>query len=1468
MNTRPLKASLLLLGLPALISSALAGSATFDFNTDPSGILSVFGNAVWRPTGGVGNTGYMSITDAANGRSGTIVFDDLDAGGIVNSFTFSCDLRTGGGTNDPADGYSVNFARESDPVIASGSGFPIAPEEGTGTGISVILDEYDNGGGDVIGVSVRVDGVQINQTSLPTKNGNAADTTSLQTGPASRPVDVNFNVADHTFVNLNVKLDPDGTLDVNYKGVPILSNFATTYFPSAGRLVFAGRTGDANSNHHVDNISITTTTATLPVISSATLTPLSFNAVVTDSAISIIDATKPVVVKINGNTVAASVSKTGSQTSLSFTGAPPNFFPSGVSPLVITATDTNNNPLTLNGNLVVAAYSTLNSAWAAAPGQVNTANQTFLARVHQIGFARDAVDSNILPYPERQIQNGYWDTATGAVAANLTQPAGQESIISGVLNWDEAAGTQGNFSGETLIPGIPGTTSSTDNIVGEIFTWLQLPAGVTRFGVNSDDGFTLSIGSSPLDVFRKSTAGVFSGGRGASDTLFDIAVPTAGLYPVRLLWWEGGGGANLEFFTVKPDNTKVLINDTIDVDSIKAFHEGVPAKPSIHAIAPFPSAKSINKHPLLIELVDGVASVNDASIAITIDGSPITPTVTNSGLSTNINYLPPSGKWPAGTHTVSLTYLDSAATSRTETWNFSVDGNNYVWKGNATTVPNILDPSNWVGDVPTNDGTNINLGFGDTLGFATGSFYIPDDSGRQINVANGARIFIENGGGNKTIDARVNMEGTGTDTNGAFYISGGDWGKPQNLFLTNDAKATATGQRFRIDGAANRLDLNGKTLTIRGNNEFNLVNTNAYNTSGVIDTSILTGFEGQTRLDPNITVKTGPNVLVTSWDGRSARREAKFELGSNSIIETRLRDQDLTYTNEIKVATGNLAILKPTIQNNGAEAGNGVDMRLNIMGKLTGGGTFRAEGDGTLVLSGSNDNTGGTNLAMAGTGKVVAAGNNSLGTAPVTVTNPSSVQLTNAGGLEYRDANAANAAISGSSTVINPVLSGLHSYQAYGNTRWAYTGKIRNPQGTNVLYSFAEQYDDQAYLVIDGDTANPVLNNTQWENVSTGQVSLSPGEHDIMVTVFDGGGGAGPNTGNGGAFPDWNTNKAIAYSTNFALGGATTNAVDYNKLGDGWEVYQGEDRSYANGFILNADLTLSTELMNGYDATVSGPITGTVGNLTIVGETPLSGTASDQLILSGTSTYTGTTTLTAARVLVTGNNTAATGNVSVTPGSVLGGTGTIGGATTVQGSLSPGVVGIGTLNVANSVVWEGGGDAWKYQVGAGNTSDLVNITGDFVKVGSSTHTFDFQNTGGTGTYKLVQWTGTTAFTAANFSATGLYAGNTGTFQIIGKALFLNLTGPAPGSTGYTSWAATAFPVGTPAGDRDPSDDPDGDGLTNLMEYALNTTPGVANAGPVPEIVTVGPSKFLQVRWTRPNDRTDITTIGQVSTNLT
>src|SRR5262249_51752463 len=140
------------LGLSMLPVPSHAGSASYDFQSDPSAVLTLFGSAAWTPTGG-NPGGYLLITPSQGSQSGTIVFKDFDNGLVVNAFTFSCDLMIGDGSDSPADGFSINFARENDPVLVNqdGTGFSgidggsNMPEEGTATGLSIGFDAYQNG---------------------------------------------------------------------------------------------------------------------------------------------------------------------------------------------------------------------------------------------------------------------------------------------------------------------------------------------------------------------------------------------------------------------------------------------------------------------------------------------------------------------------------------------------------------------------------------------------------------------------------------------------------------------------------------------------------------------------------------------------------------------------------------------------------------------------------------------------------------------------------------------------------------------------------------------------------------------------------------------------------------------------------------------------------------------------------------------------------------------------------------------------------------------------------------------------------------------------------------------------------------------------------------------------------------------------------------------------------------------------
>jgi hypothetical protein len=49
-------------------------------------------------------------------------------------------------------------------------------------------------------------------------------------------------------------------------------------------------------------------------------------------------------------------------------------------------------------------------------------------------------------------------------------------------------------------------------------------------------------------------------GKGATDVQFPVFVQQAGIYPLRLTYWQGNGGGNCEFFTVTGPN-RVLINN-------------------------------------------------------------------------------------------------------------------------------------------------------------------------------------------------------------------------------------------------------------------------------------------------------------------------------------------------------------------------------------------------------------------------------------------------------------------------------------------------------------------------------------------------------------------------------------------------------------------------------------------------------------------------------------------------------------------------------------------------------------------------------------------------------------------------------------------------------------------------------------------------------------------------------------------
>jgi hypothetical protein len=135
-------------------------------------------------------------------------------------------------------------------------------------------------------------------------------------------------------------------------------------------------------------------------------------------------------------------------------------------------------------------------------------------------------------------------------------------------------------------------------------------------------------------------------------------------------------------------------------------------------------------------------------------------------------------------------------------------------------------------------------------------------------------------------------------------------------------------------------------------------------------------------------------------------------------------------------------------------------------------------------------------------------------------------------------------------------------------------------------------------------------------------------------------------------------------------------------------------------------------------------------------------------------------------------------SASVSAGGALAGAGTLAsaGGLSVDGAISPGAGGIGTLSVDGDVTWNwNAGSAWRFDLGADNTSDLLRITGSFERgiiAGGEKFTFDFRGADVIGTFVLVSWAESPAtnFTTDDFQATNLGGGREAVFVIDGNRL--------------------------------------------------------------------------------------------------
>ena len=76
---------------------------------------------------------------------------------------------------------------------------------------------------------------------------------------------------------------------------------------------------------------------------------------------------------------------------------------------------------------------------------------------------------------------------------------------------------------------------------------------------------------------------------------------------------------------------------------------------------PAPRQVNVTSPTLQIDLSDGTTTtVADASIALSFDGSPVTPVKTRNGSVVTVTYTPTGLRFPGEHHTASLSFTNSA----------------------------------------------------------------------------------------------------------------------------------------------------------------------------------------------------------------------------------------------------------------------------------------------------------------------------------------------------------------------------------------------------------------------------------------------------------------------------------------------------------------------------------------------------------------------------------------------------------------------------------------------------------------------------------------------------------------------------------------------------------------------------------------------------------------------------------------
>jgi hypothetical protein len=287
-------------------------------------------------------------------------------------------------------------------------------------------------------------------------------------------------------------------------------------------------------------------------------------------------AAPPIQLKLDGALVSPPPTITplgGGQTSVTYPGGT-SLLASGAHIYTLTYAD-NLGATYTNDILFETPYTTFPASFALPPGSGITRGLTW--RTVSASTEATNLDSTI-SRAVAQLNGTLTNADTGLP---YTNSATLGTNADGSFNVDTVSFVDSGSppAGWPVFTSFPGLDFPPDKwFSGEGLLYLDLPAGYYRAGVNSDDGFEVNLLPPQGVPGAPIVLGEFDGGRGAANTFFDFLVQKSGLYPFQLIYFQSGGFASCQFFSVTNFQTggSVLINDPNDGNAISSYRVLAP----------------------------------------------------------------------------------------------------------------------------------------------------------------------------------------------------------------------------------------------------------------------------------------------------------------------------------------------------------------------------------------------------------------------------------------------------------------------------------------------------------------------------------------------------------------------------------------------------------------------------------------------------------------------------------------------------------------------------------------------------------------------------------------------------------------------------------------------------------------------------------------------------------------------------